>query len=68
MAHSRDLMRRMLLPFALGALLLSACSSGDKATGTNGMPARLRIGLVAKSLGNGFFDAVKKGRRRTRQR
>jgi rhamnose transport system substrate-binding protein len=61
MAHSRDLMRRMLLPFALGALLLSACSSGDKATGTNGMPARLRIGLVAKSLGNGFFDAVKKG-------
>jgi len=24
-------------------------------------PARTRVGLVAKSLGNGFFDAVKKG-------
>jgi rhamnose transport system substrate-binding protein len=38
---------------------LSACAKqeGDAASG----PAKIRVGLVAKSLGNGFFDAVHKG-------
>jgi rhamnose transport system substrate-binding protein len=45
--------------------LLSACSgkpSNDgAASGAAPADKPLRIGLVAKSLGNGFFDAVKKG-------
>src|SRR5690349_9577728 len=41
---------------ALGAALLASCGQGapDK-------PARTRVGIVAKSLGNGFFDAVHTG-------
>jgi rhamnose transport system substrate-binding protein len=49
--------RRILFAgVSLLAVLLSGCgkSEPDK-------PARTRIGVVAKSLGNGFFDAVHKG-------
>ena len=47
---------KRLLPSLCAALLLAAC-------GHNSAPgaAPLRIALVAKSLGNGFFDAVHKG-------
>ena len=52
-----------MLGAAAGVLLVavSACSpkSGDPAGGA--APDEIKIGLVAKSLGNGFFDAVKKG-------
>jgi rhamnose transport system substrate-binding protein len=36
--------------------VVAGCGSSEPAK-----PARTRIGLVAKSLGNGFFDAVNKG-------
>jgi rhamnose transport system substrate-binding protein len=59
--------RNWKLGAAVGALLvaLSACSpksadqTGGAASGASG--GEIKIGLVAKSLGNGFFDAVKKG-------
>lgn len=38
------------------AVLLVACGNGGPQA-----PARTRVGIVAKSLGNGFFDAVHKG-------
>ena len=40
---------------ALG-LALAGCGKSEP-----GKPARTRVGVVAKSLGNGFFDAVHKG-------
>src|SRR5262245_40419802 len=47
------------------ALLLAALTVGLSACGrsetTPPATAALRIGIVAKSLGNGFFDAVHKG-------
>jgi len=46
------------------ALLMAACGHQDSAQrGASGgaASAPLRIALVAKSLGNGFFDAVRKG-------
>jgi len=46
------------------ALLMAACGhNGSTQSGTSGgaATAPLRIALVAKSLGNGFFDAVRKG-------
>jgi rhamnose transport system substrate-binding protein len=47
---------RSILVVAVCAVLLVACGkSGPQ------QPARMRIGIVAKSLGNGFFDAVHKG-------
>jgi rhamnose transport system substrate-binding protein len=50
-----------LLSALCAAVLLGACGHG--APGTTGTPGAhpLRIALVAKSLGNGFFDAVHKG-------
>ena len=48
-------------------VVAAACAvlaSGLVACGKSGepeAPTRTRVGLVAKSLGNGFFDAVKKG-------
>jgi rhamnose transport system substrate-binding protein len=50
--------RRILIA---GVVLLGVCLSacGNKAELEE--PARTRIGVVAKSLGNGFFDAVHKG-------
>lgn len=45
----------LLRSFVVVALLLSsACAHRDP-------PGTIRIGIVAKSLGNGFFDAVHKG-------
>ncbi len=38
--------------------MLSGCGN---TTSEPGKPARTRVGVVAKSLGNGFFDAVHKG-------
>jgi rhamnose transport system substrate-binding protein len=43
---------------ALVALVVVACGTKEAEPGK---PAQLRIGVVAKSLGNGFFDAVNKG-------
>jgi rhamnose transport system substrate-binding protein len=49
--------RRILVAgLALFAASLSGCSENEPVK-----PVRTRIGLVAKSLGNGFFDAVHKG-------
>jgi rhamnose transport system substrate-binding protein len=41
--------------------LLAACSKPATTTDTAGASSEIRIALVAKSLGNGFFDAVHKG-------
>ncbi|MEO6080377.1 MAG: rhamnose ABC transporter substrate-binding protein [Steroidobacteraceae bacterium] len=43
----------------MSAALIAAC--GKSEAPADAKPARLRIGVVAKSLGNGFFDAVNKG-------
>jgi len=40
------------------ALLATACSKAPEGPSPNAAP---RVGIVAKSLGNGFFDAVHKG-------
>ena len=40
---------------------LAAGLAGCGKKGEPEAPGRTRVGLVAKSLGNGFFDAVKKG-------
>jgi rhamnose transport system substrate-binding protein len=49
-----------LLAGLLAALVLAAC--GQAGPGSGAQPGHtVRIGLVAKSLGNGFFTAVKKG-------
>jgi len=63
MDRFKALARRAALPILAGASLwLAGCGARPAATpGGTGAPAPLRIGLVAKSLGNGFFDAVKKG-------
>ncbi len=45
------------------AVLSVVAGCGKKPAGEPEKPARTRIGLVAKSLGNGFFDAVHKGAR-----
>jgi rhamnose transport system substrate-binding protein len=42
-------------------LAVTALGCGKKAGNEAQQPARTRVGLVAKSLGNGFFDAVNKG-------
>jgi rhamnose transport system substrate-binding protein len=47
--------RRFLVAAACAALLAACGKNGPEQT------ARTRIGIVAKSLGNGFFDAVHKG-------
>ncbi|HEY0943495.1 MAG TPA: rhamnose ABC transporter substrate-binding protein [Steroidobacter sp.] len=43
---------------ALAAVVISGCGERSQGPGDGG---KLRIGIVAKSLGNGFFDAVHKG-------
>lgn len=47
---------RRIIVAAVCAALLAACGNSGPA-----QPARTRVGIVAKSLGNGFFDAVRKG-------
>ena len=49
--------RRILVA---GLSLLAACATGCGKSET-AKPSRTRVGVVAKSLGNGFFDAVHKG-------
>ena len=48
----------MILAAACAVLAAGLAGCGKKEPGA---PARTRVGLVAKSLGNGFFDAVHKG-------
>jgi rhamnose transport system substrate-binding protein len=52
------LLRRILLA-GVGTALVAGFSGCGKSEPDK--PARTRVGLVAKSLGNGFFDAVHKG-------
>jgi rhamnose transport system substrate-binding protein len=40
---------------------VAGCAQREEAPAADGQPERVRVGLVAKSLGNGFFDAVHKG-------
>jgi rhamnose transport system substrate-binding protein len=51
--------RRILIACCLLVAALSGCGGNKK--GEPEKPARTRVGVVAKSLGNGFFDAVHKG-------
>jgi len=49
--------KRIVVAAACAALVaIAGCGSREPA-----QPGRTRVGLVAKSLGNGFFDAVHKG-------
>ena len=51
------MVRRTILAAACAVLAaLAGCGGNEPAR-----PARTRVGIVAKSLGNGFFDAVHKG-------
>jgi rhamnose transport system substrate-binding protein len=51
-----------LVAAAAAMVLVAACSREPTAPASPAAGANaLRIGLVAKSLGNGFFDAVRKG-------
>ena len=43
------------------AVLAAGFAGCDQKKSEPARPARMRVGLVAKSLGNGFFDAVHKG-------
>jgi rhamnose transport system substrate-binding protein len=45
---------------ALAAMALAGCGERPAAPASDGK-GKIRIGIVAKSLGNGFFDAVHKG-------
>jgi len=49
------LLRRAFVAAVCAALLVACGKNGPLA------PVRTRVGIVAKSLGNGFFDAVHKG-------
>jgi len=54
--------RRWMLGTATGALFVALVACSPKSADQGGAPSGdIRVGLVAKSLGNGFFDAVKKG-------
>jgi rhamnose transport system substrate-binding protein len=50
-----------LIAIVAAVLCLGGCARKDEAPAADGQPERVRVGLVAKSLGNGFFDAVNKG-------
>jgi rhamnose transport system substrate-binding protein len=52
-------MKKSLIALAAALLCLAGCArkEADEAGGAS----HIRVGLVAKSLGNGFFDAVNKG-------
>jgi rhamnose transport system substrate-binding protein len=52
--------RRILLATA-GAVLMTTIAGCSKEAANSEVPGKTRVGLVAKSLGNGFFDAVHKG-------
>jgi rhamnose transport system substrate-binding protein len=46
---------------SLAAIVLAGCGERPRSTADGKSGDKLRIGIVAKSLGNGFFDAVHKG-------
>lgn len=52
---------RVLLTAFLAALCLGVGSCAQKESPKGNVDTPARIGIVAKSLGNGFFDAVDKG-------
>ncbi len=55
-------MKHSLLVCLATLFLMGACSREASAPdASSGEDKTLRVGLVAKSLGNGFFDAVRKG-------
>src|SRR5690349_23946251 len=51
--------RKSLIAVAAALLCLAGC--GKKEDAADAKAGHIRVGLVAKSLGNGFFDAVNKG-------
>jgi rhamnose transport system substrate-binding protein len=51
----------IILVAALAAVGVAGCGKKTEAPGAGGKSTQIRVGLVAKSLGNGFFDAVNKG-------
>lgn len=51
-------MKKLVVAAACAALVAAMAGCGNREPAG---PARTRVGLVAKSLGNGFFDAVNKG-------
>jgi rhamnose transport system substrate-binding protein len=54
--------KRILVAAACAVLAgLAGCGRSEPEPAKAAAPARTRVGLVAKSLGNGFFDAVHKG-------
>lgn len=54
--------RAMLLGAAsLAAVAIVGCGDRPPTPGASDPSGKIRIGIVAKSLGNGFFDAVHKG-------
>ena len=54
-------MKKFVVAAACAVLAVALAGCGKKTGGEPEKPARTRVGLVAKSLGNGFFDAVHKG-------
>jgi rhamnose transport system substrate-binding protein len=52
-------LRQGLIAVAAALLCLAGCGKKDEPAQTKS--GAIRVGLVAKSLGNGFFDAVNKG-------
>jgi len=56
-----DTSRTFLARVAVAVLALALLTSCGKSPSAGQEPAATRIGLVAKSLGNGFFLAVKRG-------
>lgn len=55
--------RRAMLAGAvsLAAVMIVGCGERPQTPASGGADGRIRIGIVAKSLGNGFFEAVHKG-------
>ena len=53
-------LKKSLIAVAAALLCLAGCGKSE-APVENGAAKPVRVGLVAKSLGNGFFDAVDKG-------
>ncbi|MBM0103869.1 rhamnose ABC transporter substrate-binding protein [Steroidobacter sp. S1-65] len=55
--------RRAMLAGAvsLAAVTIAGCGERPQTPAGGGADGRIRIGIVAKSLGNGFFEAVHKG-------
>ena len=58
--RERSVLRVAAGVLALGLALLAACGNREAAS-PEAAGGRARIAIVAKSLGNGFFDAVHKG-------